>query len=142
MGLFSGEVLHGVKETSVGYPNGAKIMNSEVITVPLTASSTSAAVFIADNDYQIMGVSAVFKTASSSGALNVEVRNSGTAAGSGTAVLTSTLSLAGTADTIVSGTPTNINTATVRKGQIIGTVISGTMTSLANALATITLTRL
>lgn len=122
--------------------NSAKIQNSEVITVPLSAASTSQAVFIADQNYIITKVSVVFGTASSSGTLNVETRASGTAAGAGQAVLGSTLSLSGTANTIVAAAPSvGAVLSTVSAGQIVGIVLAGTMTGLANGVVAITMQR-
>jgi hypothetical protein len=143
MSLFSNEVLGSqTAVASAAYGTGALVQNSEVVVWPLTASTASGAIFIADNAYKVQNVKVIFGTASTSGTVNVETRASGVAAGSGTAVLNTALSLAGTANTVTSANPKNVDTATLAAGQVLGIVMGGTLTNLANAIVVITLTRL
>ena len=122
-------------------PGGLTVNSAPVTTpliVPLTASDVSKAVFIADRAYVVTGVKAVFGTASASGTLNVEKLTGTTAAGSGTAMLTGTLSLSGTPNTVLSGTLTGTTaTLTLAAGDRIGVVLAGTLTSLATCHADI-----
>ncbi len=104
----------------------------------LEATATSFTIHIANDNYQITAVEAIFSTASSSGTLDVEVASDGTAVGSGTAVLTAPLSLAGTANTKVSGTlSSNVDDLQVAAGQHVNVILAGTLTSLANCCVTI-----
>lgn len=116
----------------------------EYVSVPLTASSATQTAFVASNDnttWQVAAVSSRFGTASSSGAIQVEVAGAGVAAGSGTNQLTGTVSLAGTANTTANGTMIASPTA-IAAGSAVNIVVSGTMTSLANCNVTIVLQRL
>lgn len=82
--------------------------------------------------YQVSAVSVVFGTASSSGTLQVEVATGTQAIASGTNQLTGTISLAGTANTVVSGTLIASPT-TISAGARVNLIFGGTVTSLANA---------
>lgn len=77
-----------------------------VVSIPAATQAVDSIVWSAKsgNYYQLVGVSATFQTASTSGTLQVQKCPVGTAAGSGTALLTGTMSLAGTAGTTVNGT--------------------------------------
>jgi hypothetical protein len=109
---------------------GGKIIpQSLFIHVPLTATLVSQPVFIADSTYQVTGAKCVPTTLSVSGTFQVEVESGTTAIGSGTNQLTSSISLSGTANTVVSGTliasPTTINA-----GDRVSTIMGGVLTGL------------
>jgi hypothetical protein len=82
---------------------------------------------------ELVGVDATFSTASTSGTLQVEKCPVGTAAGSGTDLLSSTMSLSGSAGVTVSGT-----LGTTRSDRVFATTdrvaldFGGTVTNLAN----------
>lgn len=106
--------------------------------------AVSHTLFLADassGTYQIAAVSAVFGTASTSGALQVEVATGAQAVGAGAAQLTATLSLAGAANSPVVGalvaSPTPITA-----GARVNLIFSGTVTGLAGAAVTVVLQRL
>ena len=116
--------------------------NEGLIHVPVALSATDATrnVYIATRPVILKAVSRTHTTASTSGTLQLEKCTGTTAPGSGTVLLTATVSLAGAANTVVSGTvlatPDTIKLAT---GDRLGIVIAGTMTSLVGGIATITL---
>lgn len=91
--------------------------------------------------YKVVGASAVFSTASTSGTLQVEVATGTQAVASGTNQLTGTVSLAGTANTTVNGTVIASPT-TVTAGSRINLIFAGTVTNLANCAITVVLQRL
>lgn len=148
-------------DAKVELPNGASaatLVKMQVVETAgasgLSATSTSQSVFIAPpaasvasgflplGSYQLVGVSVVFGTASTSGTLMVEKTPSGTAVGSGTNLLTGTISLAGTANTTLNGTlVSNPNTLTLNAGDRISIVLAGTLTSLANCAVTLFIAR-
>jgi len=114
----------------------------------LTATSTSQVLFTVPYPIQLLGVVERHGTASSSGTLQIEETPSATAVGSGTNLLTGTISLAGTADTNLFGTIATLTGGasgfpgtTVPAGNSVSAVIGGSMTSLANATVTIYWTR-
>jgi hypothetical protein len=91
----------------------------------------------------LKAVSTIFATASSSGTLTVEKLTGTTAPGSGTVLLTGTLALSGTANTVANGTLiATVASLTLAIGDRIGIVIAGTMTSLVGGQATILMTPL
>ncbi len=83
-------------------------------------------------------VEASWSTASSSGTLNVEKVPSGTAQGSGTDLLSSTIDTSGSANTTTVGTlSTTAATVELADGDALALVNSGTLTSLVNLHATV-----
>ena len=83
-------------------------------------------------------VDASWSTASSSGTLQVEKVASGTAQGSGTNLLSSTISTAGSADTTTAGTlSTTDATVELAVGNALALVNGGTLTSLVNLHVTV-----
>ena len=83
-------------------------------------------------------VVASWSTASSSGTLNVEKVPDGTAQGSGTDLLSSTISTAGSADTNAEGTlSTTAATVELAAGDALALVNGGTLSSLVNLHATV-----
>lgn len=80
---------------------------------------------------QITSVVVVFGTASASGTLQLKKASSGTSPSSGTNILTSTISLAGTANTPVSGVVDSV-AGILSQGDSVGIFPGGTLTSLAD----------
>lgn len=112
------------------------------------AASTSQVLTTLPYPASLVGVVVRFGTASSSGTLQIEETPSGTAVGSGTNLLTTTVSLAGTPDTNTFGVVANIAGGasgfpgnTIPAGNSISAVIAGTKTSLANCTITLYLVR-
>lgn len=114
-----------------------------VFQVSTAAQSVNQTIFVADAAYQVTGVKMVWGTASSSGTATVEKLTGTTAPGSGTAMLQSTISTAGTANTVTAGTLT-ATTATLQlaAGDRIGFVQSGTQTGLVGLNVVVTLKRI
>lgn len=85
--------------------------------------------------YQLLGVSATFTVTSTSGTLQVTHDTGVSAPGSGTAMLSSAVSLSGTANTVVSGIPATTLTGAQRilsPGDRLSITFGGTLTGLAN----------
>lgn len=104
----------------------------EEITVPLTATSPSQSIFIADDNYQVVSVQAVADTLGGSGAtVTVEVLTGVQAPGAGVAQLTAALNVGstGTAHQVQQGTLIAAPT-TAAAGNRIGIVMAGTLTGL------------
>lgn len=107
----------------------------------LTATDATRTVFVATRSCRFKGVKEVHSTASTSGTLQIEKCTSTTAPGSGTVLLTGTMSLAGTANTVVSGTLiSTVASLTLAAGDRLSIVIAGTMTNLAGGRVTLMLT--
>jgi len=115
----------------------------EVTVNNLASTSTSQTLFLSDAAYLVTAVREIHGTASSSGTLQVEKATGTQAIASGTNILTGTVSLAGTANTVLSGTlVATTSTLTLAAGNRLNAILGGTLTSLANASVTITMTRL
>lgn len=102
------------------------------------------ALFIADTDFELLSVQYQFVTASTSGTLTLRSCSSGTAVGSGTAMLASTLDLsaAKTANTPYTGTLAVGQAARkIPKGYALGLDFGGTVTNLVGLCVTIVLQR-
>ena len=111
--------------------------------VAAASYAVSHTVFVntnASGTFRISGITAVFGTASTSGTLNVEVATGTQAIAAGTNQMSSTISLAGTANTVVNGTITT--QTTISAGARINLIFAGTVTNLANAQVGIVLQRL
>jgi hypothetical protein len=113
------------------------------LTFAVAAADVSEARFIADEDYVLVKVERRFRVASTSGTLMLERTGDGTAPGSGTNMLASTMALSGTANTKTAGAlhATLANTRLPR-GQSLNFVIAGTMTNLLGAVVTVVLRRM
>lgn len=109
------------------------------VTVALTATDATRTVFVATHPCKVIAVSEVHSTASSSGTLTLEKCTGTTAPGSGSVLLNATVSLAGTANTVLSGLVLTTGVATLAVGDRLSVKIAGTMTSLAGSLVTIML---
>jgi hypothetical protein len=109
----------------------ANSVTQTLFICPPAASAASG--FPPQGTYQVVGASLVFSTASSSGTVQIEKATGTTAPGSGTALLTGTMSTAGTANTVVNGTVvSNPNTLTLNPGDRLNVVIGGTQTGLVD----------
>lgn len=106
-----------------------------------TAAATSAnydRFWIAPAKCVVDSIQASWSVASSSGTLNVEKVPSGTAQDSGTDLLSSTISTAGTANTTTNGTlSTTAATLELAAGDALALVDSGTLTNLVNLHVTV-----
>lgn len=138
-----------VGNANAGNLAGALITKYETVTdlqnqVAAASYAVSHTIFVNDNvsgTYKIVGASAIFGTASTSGTLQVEVATGTQAIAAGVNQLTGTISLAGTANTTVNGTVIASPT-TITAGSRINLIFAGTVTNLANAAITVTLQRL
>lgn len=156
--ILNGEYLIGVNAAGTGTVNMIGVNASDQVvttggivlptTIPLpyvfdAATAVTRSAFIADAAYQVAGVNIVFGVASSSGTFAIEKLTGTTAPGSGTTMLTGTLSTAGTANTVAAGTLT-ATTATLQlaAGNRVGFVFTGTETSLVGLQVTLSLTRI
>lgn len=144
MSLFSGENPSLGPSASV---NGNLIPNTEPVVFVAQAASQAVtqAIFMPDNGakYQVIGLQAVFGTASTSGTVTIEHLTGTSAPGGGTALLTGTVSLSGTANTVLNGTLIgNQSTATLSPGDRLGIVFGGTLTSLAGLCVVVSLKRI
>ena len=93
--------------------------------------------------YELVAVSEVHSTASSSGTLQLEKCTGTTAPGSGTDLLSSTISLAGAANTVLSGTLSATRSDRIFvAGDRLALDFGGTVTGLVNAIVIIYLKRL
>jgi hypothetical protein len=106
------------------------------------ATAVSQSIYIAATTLQLAGVQIVFGTASASGTFTLEHLTGTQAPGSGTVMLTGTLSTAGTANTVLTGTlVATLATLQLAAGDRIGAVFAGTETGLVGLNVTVTLTR-
>lgn len=144
-GTSSGGNVNLVAGTAVstGVPGEVQVNGDSslmTINVALTATDATRTVFVATRACRLKAVKEVHSTASTSGTLQLEKCTGTTAPGSGSSLLTGTMTLAGTANTVVSGTlVATVATITLAAGDRISIVIAGTMTNLVGGLATITL---
>jgi collagen type VII alpha len=133
--------LVGGTAVSTGTPGEVQVNGDSgliQISEALTATDATRTVFIATRACRFKGVKAVFSTASTSGTLQVEKCTGTTAPGSGTSLLTGTVSLSGTANTVVSGTLiATVASLTLAAGDRLSIVIAGTMTNLAGGRVTL-----
>ena len=91
-----------------------------------------------NEDYEVLGVDAIWDVNSTSGTVSVENVPAGTAAASGTVVLTTTLDLSTGARTAVKG----VLSATrpdryIMRGRYLSMVLGGTLTSLVGLSVTV-----
>lgn len=122
---------------------GVIIGVNHYISIPLFVTDVSKTVFVAPEALQVTAIRVAYGVVSLSGALTVEKLTSTTAPGSGTAMLTGTLDLTTTANTVLSGALTGTtSTLQLAAGNRIGVVLSGTLTGLIGANLTISLQRI
>lgn len=110
------------------------------LSSPVTTSAGSFTLAVLDGAYQVSRVAATFSTASTSGTITVTVDTGTAAPGAGTAQLTGTISLAGTANTVVAGTLIASPTTTAAGNRIAWTT-AGTLTNLVGCVVSVTLKR-
>lgn len=129
---------------STGIPGEVQVngdANMFFVSDPLTATDATRTVLVCTRACRLKSVKEVHTTASSSGTLTVEKATGTTAPGSGTALLTGTMSLAGAGNTVVSGTLiATVASLTFAAGDRLNIVIAGTMTNLVGSRITIGLT--
>lgn len=122
-------------------PTQVKLQLLEVVSFNAVAAPAAGSIslFVAPSaalygSYSLVGVSATFSTASTSGTLDVKKDlNVTQAPGAGTSLLTGTMSLSGTANTTVNGTLiTNPATLQLAAGDRLSVTFGGTLTNLAN----------
>jgi hypothetical protein len=122
---------------SVLQPNGSgvatKIPRSVEVTLPLSATTPSSTVFIADDNYLITQVQVVVSVVGGSGAtIKVEVNTGTQAPNSGTAQ-TGAQDLAGLTPNTVTNVALTAQTA-IAAGNRVGIVMAGTLTGLVGNL--------
>jgi hypothetical protein len=99
---------------------------------PVTAANYGT-FFVADRKYKVIQVQEVHGTASSSGTVTVEKLTGTQAKGAGNAILSSTISTAGAANTVNTGTLTATAADLIlAAGDRLGLVNGGTLTSSAD----------
>lgn len=115
----------------------------KTITYSPIVTDVSKVIFIATEAVQLVAVREVHAVASISGTLQIEKLTSTTAPGGGTTLLTGTVSLSGTANTVATGTLTGtVPSLQLAVGDRIGIVLAGTLTSLVGSLIEIDLKRI
>ena len=91
-----------------------------------------------NEDYELLGVDAIWDVNSTSGTVSVENVPAGTAAASGTVVLTTTLDLSTGARTAVKGVLSATRTDRyIMRGRYLSMVLGGTLTSLVGLSVTV-----
>jgi dTDP-4-amino-4,6-dideoxygalactose transaminase len=127
-------------------PKYEEILNKDMQSVTVRLKNTDAATagnygafFIASRPYEVMEIRAVWSTASTSGTLQLERLTGTTAEGSGDSVLTSTIDLAGTANTVVKRETTGLQNRKLAPGDRLALVDGGTLTNLVNLVVTVLL---
>ena len=114
------------------------VTHSLPYTQPASANYYTNVYWIAPAKCVVDSVDARWNTASSSGTVTVHKVPSGTAPDSGTALLSSTISTAGTADTTTVGTlSSTAATLELADGDGLQLVDSGTLTSLVDLVVTV-----
>lgn len=140
--IYTGNAQPG-QQTAIILPKFETVVDLQN-QVAAASYAVSHTIFVNDNvsgTYKVVGASAVFGTASTSGTLQVEVATGTQAVGAGTNQLTGTISLAGTANTTVNGTVIASPT-TITAGARVNLIFAGTVTNLANCVVTVTLQRI
>lgn len=101
-------------------------------TAPATAGNYGT-FFIAPYKCKVLSAAAVWRTASTSGTLNIERLQGTESKGNGDDLLSSTIDMSGTAETVNSGTLTTTKaTLELAAGDRLGLVNGGTLTSQAD----------
>lgn len=111
-----------------------KIIPFELVTQQLLASTISQAIFVADDNYQVVSVQAVADVLGGAGAtVTVEVLTGVQAPGGGVAQLGAALVLNGTAHQVQVGALIAAPT-TLAAGNRLGIVMAGTLTGLVGSI--------
>lgn len=148
---FSGQFANGVSaDNQYGIPMiGVDGINQVVFPVmrtityneTLSASIGTTPFFIADMAYTVLSVNYVAKTAGSSTGTVTVTKDTGTSVpGAGTPLLTSTIAVNTTANTVTAGTlVTSTTTLTLAAGDRLSVLFAGTLTTLAGVVITVQL---
>lgn len=116
---------------------------THTFTFAAAANCVDAHLLVAKYNYIIDSVVAKFVTASSSGTFDIKVCDNAEAIASGVSALSSTVSIAGDANTNIAGTvSTTLANRIVTPGQSIAIDFGGTVTSIAGLTVTIALKRM
>jgi hypothetical protein len=138
MSLFSAENIPADAKI-----NGIKITPVDQLIFTISATQGNQVLFLASTTdvyaYQLNSISVHFGTASTSGTLQVEYLTGTTGSGSGTALLTTPISLSGTANTVYSAKPSTVKT--LNPGDRLGIKLAGTLTNLANCVVQLNMQR-
>jgi len=129
------------------YLPSAAYKKAGIITVSTRLAGSAAATAANYNAFWtapykcvVLGIDAIWGTASTSGTLNVERLQGTEAHDAGDDLLSSTIDMSGTANTVNAGTLTTTKaTLELADGDRLGLVDSGTLTSQANLCVTVTL---
>lgn len=150
-GTFSGQFANGCSaDNQYGIPMvGVDGINQVVFPTlrtvtyneTLNASIGTTPFFIADQAYTVLGVNYVAKTAgSSTGTVTITKDTSTAVPGAGTPLLTSTIAVNTTANTVTAGTLiSNPATLTLAAGDRLTALFAGTLTTLAGVVITVQL---
>lgn len=129
---------------STGVPGEVQVNGNSQLNFTsevLTATDATRTLMVATRPLRVKAASVVWTTGSTSGTLQLEKCTGTTAPGSGTALLTGTVSLSGTGNTVASGTlVATVASITFAAGDRLGIVIAGTMTNLVGCRLTVALT--
>jgi len=127
---------------STGTPGQIKV-NGDANLIPVNLTSigvlevVTRSVFVCKRPMRLVSVGLVYGVASTSGTMQVEKLTGTTAPGSGTNLLTGTISMSSTANTVNSGTLiATVASLTFAAGDRVGFVFAGTMTNLVGFAAT------
>jgi fibronectin-binding autotransporter adhesin len=113
-----------------------------IINVPINANSVDQWVFVADAAYELDSVELAFTVTSTSGTFDLKKSTSVQAPASGGTMLTGTVDLATTANTVYAGTKhATEGNRRLADGNKLSVCFTGTMTGLAGGVATIRLFR-
>ena len=129
----------GLSVASVNLPNEIRAH----FQAPTAGGALSQTFFIADDTYEVIAVRAVWATASTSGTMMLERLQGTEAPDAGDDLLTATVDLASTANTVASpaltATTANLQLAA---GDRLGLVLGGTLTNLIGLCVDVILKRI
>ncbi len=123
----------------------SSIIQDNIVNVSLGTATQAIdqIAFRAPYPMQFVGVAVTYTTASTSGTLNVEKCPVGTAAGSGTDLLSSTIDLSATAGVTYTGTLiTTVSSLQLAAGDRLALDFGGTVTNLVNCQINLILKRI
>lgn len=118
--------------------------DNEVYTFnfPAAADCVDSHIMVANYSYVVDSVKAKFVTASDSGTVDIKICDDAEAISAGTSVLSSTMSIAGTANNNVTGSLSATQAdRKIKKGQSIAIDFGGTVTNIAGLVVTLVLRR-
>lgn len=121
---------------------GVIVPQKLVMNFPISATSVNQWAFIADAAYMLDSIETVFTVTSTSGTLDLYKSTIVQAPGAGATMLTGTIDLAGTANTVVAGVAHGTaGNKSLADGDKMALVFSGTMTGLAGGIVTVVMHR-